>query len=420
MKQYLVFFFLNLILVTGAFAIKPLLHDCDGHRRDINSYSIVDRIDLKNCIMTYLSQQNPNWQQGDPIWEKYTIVKEHSEPNNLGFWHNGKEVGFWTEHRNYIQRLEQWLLENGCSKFVPLPKWNPKNGIPDEFFKPEHNPWLPGFAPLQNQNPNMSHPPITEDICNKFPTIDDYAANHDDFHGNVHVTIGGCMANIYTSPAAAIFWLWHAYVDEVYYCYQQLCQGCEPPYLYPVGIAKNCDYCFDFSKNVNVQSVSVVLIDDQGVQTSITLTPKGNCIPYKFLKSLGNYTVKITGTNTSSQSELCNMDVVTLNFTAPYQPPARKIGKLKIHPCLLVEAEEVPNTNNGFLIRNTGDKRIFRIYNVHTTSGAIYIINNFIELDTDEITQFIIPPAMIPSGSNHLVVEVEGDYFEYQYLNGIE
>jgi hypothetical protein len=54
------------------------------------------------------------------------------------------------------------------------------------------------------------------------PAICSYATGTDlvnavnGWHGSVHTTVGGTMANADISPAAVIFWPWHAFVDNIY------------------------------------------------------------------------------------------------------------------------------------------------------------------------------------------------------------
>lgn len=43
------------------------------------------------------------------------------------------DFNFLTFHRAYIERLEDWLLEKGYSKYVPLPKWTGEVAPPNEF-----------------------------------------------------------------------------------------------------------------------------------------------------------------------------------------------------------------------------------------------------------------------------------------------
>jgi hypothetical protein len=37
------------------------------------------------------------------------------------------------------------------------------------------------------------------------------------WHSDLHFGVGGAMKDLHTSPAALIFWPWHAYVDNVYW-----------------------------------------------------------------------------------------------------------------------------------------------------------------------------------------------------------
>ncbi len=137
-----------------------------------------------------------------------------------------------------------------------LPYWDPTTEIPDAFF--DSDAVLPGFAPLEDKTPynNGASYNVSRFTQNNFCTnyssgsgqiycntqfnnqtnaasraIDKFGADLECEHNNVHDSIGGVMANPQASPAAAIFWIWHAWVDEIYWDYE-ICNGsyASPPY----------------------------------------------------------------------------------------------------------------------------------------------------------------------------------------------
>lgn len=399
---------------------------CQGNRSDINQdFSTQDQILLGNLILQYLqSVPNPNFKTGDPEHQRWDIVAQHSAYGTSGHvpWHSNNET-FFSWHRDYIQGLEQFLLNSGHPDFVPLPAWNPNNPIPVGL-----QGVVPGLPAIQNTNPAQNMYQVDNITCGQFSSMTQFAgfvragANNPTgqqfaSHNAVHSVIGGSMGSVPTASGAVIFWLFHAHVDELYHCFQTECQECDPAFVFPKGKVKNCDYCFDFSENMNVQSMTVVLINELGIETSITLTPRGNCIPFSKLKSLGKFKVRITGTNSSSANTNCNQDVVTIPFTAPYQPPKTKFG----NPCLELQMEPkgpIPNGGGGseFRLTNDGTQRSFNIYNVNTLSAHTYVIGSGITLSQNAYLDIYVPHNMVQSGSNHIVIEVDGELFEYQYL----
>lgn len=399
---------------------------CEGNRPDVSTLSSSDQVELGNLILEYLqSVPNPGFKNGDPEFLRWDIVAQHSAYGNSQqhpAWHSNNEM-FFSWHRDYIQGLEQYLINSGHPEFVPLPAWNPENPIPLGL-----RVVVPDLPPIQNSNPSLSMYEVDELTCGQFNSMTQFAgfiragsnnptgqqfANHN----AVHTAIGGSMGAVSTASGAAIFWLFHAHVDELYHCFQTECQDCLPAFVLPKGKARNCDYCFDFSENMNVSSMTVVLIDEQGVETSVTLTPNGNCIPFYYLKSLGKYKVRITGTNSSSTNTNCSQDIVTIPFIAPFQPPKTKFG----YPCWEIQMEPqspLPN-NNGrteFRLTNTGSTRSFNVYNVNSLSAQTYIVATNVTLSQDAHFDIVIPHNMVQSGSNHIVVEADGEIFEVQYL----
>lgn len=225
-----------------AFAISLMSYidisaQCDFRRTNISSsdFSDQDRADLAELIMEYLSEgvdvSDPNLTRAD-----YPIPSEHMD--HFGTIHNTGTPVFLTWHRTYIQRLENWLISKGETRFVPLPYWSPFEIVPPQFFNDADGdgiravlPSNHGFADLNsddiNLNPTFYDQYLTPQVCNNFPTLEQFTGPFEGAHGTPHVRIGGTMSGIH-SPGAAIFWLWHAWVDEVYYCYQKECMGLLP------------------------------------------------------------------------------------------------------------------------------------------------------------------------------------------------
>ncbi|HHG83984.1 MAG TPA: hypothetical protein ENJ82_04480, partial [Bacteroidetes bacterium] len=109
--------------------------------------------------------------------------------------------------------------------------------VPDAFFNDADNdginavlPQADGFQQLVDQTPNIAAGLFdqfqTPAVCSNFSGLTNFSDSFEGPHGQPHIQIGGTMATGH-SPGAAIFWLWHAWVDEVYYCYQKDCLGLE-------------------------------------------------------------------------------------------------------------------------------------------------------------------------------------------------
>lgn len=408
---------------------------CEGQRKDASNLPIEDQETLAGLILDYLtSVENPNFQSGDPEFLRWDIVAKHSAyntpgPNGHGEWHSNNET-FFSWHRDYIQGLEQFLLENGHPEFVPLPAWNPSNPIPLAF-----QAVVPGLGSLNNTDPQANMYEVDDITCEQFESlgIDGFAGfiragssnpTGASFtsHNNVHSTINGTMGTVSTASGAVIFWLFHAHVDELYQCYQTRCQECEPVFIRATHKGNGCNYCFDFSLNVNVVTIDIMLIDEDGTERSITLSKRKNCVPYYFMESGKSYTVRIEGNNATNA--LCSAkDIVEIDFVAPVQPMPTPRNP---HPCGgVLQTEQFPTSgfhpNNGggmksFKVKNTGDTRSFTFYNTVTQSGLTSLISSQVELESGEEILVTIPSNYVGYGGNYFVTEVEGETYESQYF----
>ena len=228
-----------LIFLLISFLVPENLKAQIHSRPDIYSFNPTERCELRDLMVNYLN-----------IGGGIIALDHQSPPGPLTFQDiHCYDDFFLTWHREYIRGLEEWLLsQNGGSKYVPLPEWDPSTSIPCEFFN-SSCPTCPGsaiatsFSNLNNQNPSgydFSRFLSTSTLCsytsgNRTPpqfgkpsrfgsAIDNLAWDLQREHNNPHVSIGGVMGSG-ASPAAAIFWLWHGYIDDIYRLYQCECQG---------------------------------------------------------------------------------------------------------------------------------------------------------------------------------------------------
>lgn len=199
---------------------ENLSAQCVGVRPDIYDLSAGEREDLNALIMTYLNiGKIPN----NPPNTRYPKVSHHFA--HLNQVHGTCTDAFVTWHRFYIQELEEWLVSQGETRFVPLPAWDPSDCIPDEFWG--NDAWLTDLGAGTLNNQCLGNPPTFNAFrnlnCNSFDDADDFACALESPHNTVHVQVGGIMQNAAISPGASIFWLWHAWIDDLWYCYQDQC-----------------------------------------------------------------------------------------------------------------------------------------------------------------------------------------------------
>ena len=75
--------------------------------------------------------------------------------------------------------------------------------------------------PLDNWSPGVDLPDgLRPGIICGIATLPDLWQAMVPWHAAVHFGVGGAMRDLHTSPAALIFWPWHAYVDNVYYSWE--------------------------------------------------------------------------------------------------------------------------------------------------------------------------------------------------------
>lgn len=204
-------------------------------RPDIYSFTSAQRTMLVNAMMEYIDAD---------------VVKRHCDHYMTTGGHIHSDFDFLPFHRTYIEGMEDYLLSKGTAYhiFVPLPKWDPIVSVPMEFqvVDPDcgtfscvmgstascGNPinWNTNYAtPIHLQLPNI----CTLNMDPTFPNPGsdgqgNVAPNglsrriESPWHDMLHNTMGGVMLN-FRSPAIPAFWLWHAYVDDVWKTWECNC-----------------------------------------------------------------------------------------------------------------------------------------------------------------------------------------------------
>ena len=223
-------------------------------RPDIFRFTSAERTELANLIIEFVTPE---------ILQYHCDYTAQTRETQSTFIDIHSDFDFLPFHRTYLERLEDWLVSKGKSKYVPLPKWTGHVIAPTEFrtagpnmngvdpdcadttcrdFSDTCNPittddWDAATQPLP---PYLSLPirlDSNNDICDwqfspTIPNVDDQNGLsrkiERPWHNYIHVVMGGrgrmrgVMGN-FRSPAAAIFWLWHAMVDDVWKSWEQHC-----------------------------------------------------------------------------------------------------------------------------------------------------------------------------------------------------
>lgn len=218
------------ILLTVCIAVlaftQSIAQPCSYTRPNINSFTAAERLQLRNLIFTWLNTQiDPMYTSGP---QRYPLVYMHTMHSSM-IHHTGTKA-FVTWHRYYLQEFENWLMDNGYSKYVPLPYWDPTTCIPNEFY----NSAAGSSALLDSGFPNLTNQCITPPSLTPYvpPTScshtgeDNFSDDmENNYHDPNHVAIGGSMGSVFYAPGSAIFWLYHAYIDELWWCYQRNCES---------------------------------------------------------------------------------------------------------------------------------------------------------------------------------------------------
>ena len=182
-----------------------------GNRPDIYSFTPTQRTQLKTLMDGYIDK---------------VTAGEHCNTHGI----HGSLI-FFPWHRGYVRRMEDYLATHGGSQFVPLPKWDPSTTIPapfDTFVDADCSSYTCMFGdgtcdPPFDTTPEVVIPQqFASNLCSN-TVFSQFSTNlEQQFHNGVHGAIGGVLKN-YRGPSAPIFWLWHAYVDDIWYQWECSC-----------------------------------------------------------------------------------------------------------------------------------------------------------------------------------------------------
>ncbi|TLX89782.1 MAG: tyrosinase family protein [Thaumarchaeota archaeon] len=157
------------------------------------------------------------------------FVKFHSEMSHRMHSMGGMDtVGrnrFLSWHRVYLLKLEEEMRKVEPLCFIPYWRWTTQRRIP---------PWLSNFKPTVNvpgqgsitvtRDPGFPPAIPTNSYINSIlseSTFNQFTMQLEVAHGNVHMWVGGTMADIMISPADPIFWLHHGNIDRIWSVWQK-------------------------------------------------------------------------------------------------------------------------------------------------------------------------------------------------------
>jgi hypothetical protein len=248
-----------------------------GPRPLIETFSADQQAALAYVIAQY-ANQDPVKDSSTPTLNVGKVVSTHEQtminPSQVNV-HEANYKQLFTFHHAYIGALEAYIAAYDTSKdpnwdkswdpawlqkFVPLPKWipDPKLGgtpIPPAF---QINLGLAAIQPpgakdpdddiggvkgkvIQNANPKISWAKVTHKVIASGKFTEDVTSSSDltdqngdttpsanilantliPAHNNTHNTIAGHMADM-SSPTAPIFWLYHAFIDDIWVDWQSV------------------------------------------------------------------------------------------------------------------------------------------------------------------------------------------------------
>ena len=218
-------------------------------RIDINSLSEPNQILLVDAMMDYIDS---------------VIVQQHCNMSMITGYDIHSDWDFLPFHRTYLEGMEDYLWSLGLPyrDWVPLPAWSPNTPTPGPFrvVDPDCGSFTCDFGATatclnpHNWDPQQLLPPHLQltvqpgplnDLCdfNMSPTFPDPSNAGAccpnglsrriewPYHDNIHIVMRdpapagppyGVMGN-FRSPAAPIFWLWHAYVDDLWKRWEMNC-----------------------------------------------------------------------------------------------------------------------------------------------------------------------------------------------------
>ena len=165
------------------------------------------RTELKDLILAWITEPM-NEQHGDEF------PSIHNTSNFLPW------------HRIHIRELEDFINDESPTLLQPsglLPYYNPANPMPAEFVDV-----VDDFVPTNEQSPMDPTPNYnpTFNLCTGNSNPGTFSNNLEaNYHDGGHGAMNGTMGGTTNAAACAIFWPWHAWVDEKWYQWECSCSN---------------------------------------------------------------------------------------------------------------------------------------------------------------------------------------------------
>lgn len=157
------------------------------------------------------------------------LVRHHTEMSHRMHSMGGMDIvgrnRFLAWHRVYLLKLEEEMRTLDPLCFIPYWRWTTQRRVPT---------WLSNFRPTVNvvghgsvtvvRNVGFPPPLPTNSYVNDVlseTTFNDFTMQLEGAHGNVHMWVGGTMADFMFSPADPLFWLHHANIDRIWSVWQK-------------------------------------------------------------------------------------------------------------------------------------------------------------------------------------------------------
>lgn len=141
-----------------------------------------------------------------------SLVHEHMMH---GFHGSDGRDRFLPWHRVYLFELEKLIANYDSNIKIPYWNWIENPQFPD---------WIILPTGVTRNIGAEGRIPSKRNICQLYNRENyiRFTEQLEDYHGNVHVFIGGTMRDPNGSPADPIFWLHHAFIDKIWNDWQQL------------------------------------------------------------------------------------------------------------------------------------------------------------------------------------------------------
>jgi len=242
-------------------------------RPDIDNFSPQDRALLCSLIVDWVSEDN------------FHIILHHEEIfQNCHGQQCEDEICFFSFHRIHIQELEEYLVDHNAMQFVPFPKWIPDKCVPDEFLGSQSaavypnldwsslDPVCPTSLDVDRWDRIFNDQNDLSGFCKGYnnvifcrPFFDFYRGLESD-HDDLHVELGPPFQTGAVNGGIALFWLWHAWVDDVYEQYLCICNQENHDYFGPNEEWDDFDRSVsNISGNENIYTAFRSLTTDGGV-----------------------------------------------------------------------------------------------------------------------------------------------------------